>query len=124
MKTLQPRQTLTVRRSDRRLIARWEKIEEQMIANAQLLARQGSIASRRAHGRRLWLLRFMDVDQGRCVQRALYLGGDDQVEVVQRARDLLALLQAPKHLIKELKLVRSLIRKLCTIMRRARPGLG
>lgn len=91
-----------------------------MLANARLLARQGSVASRLANGRRLWLLRFKDVEQGRSVQRALYLGGQDQAEVVQRARDLLSVLRAPLRLSKELHLICGFVKTVRNMMRTAR----
>ncbi len=52
--------------------------------------KQGAIVSRRASGRRVWSLRFYVQEGGRRVQKSIYVGGDDQPELLFRARALLA----------------------------------
>ena len=69
--------------------ARWEAIRRKMEEHAVLLRRQGAIVARMARGRRVWSVRFRDRVDGREVQRAIYLGGDDQPELLRRARELL-----------------------------------
>jgi hypothetical protein len=69
--------------------ARWEEIREKIVRDAAHLRRQGSIVAKWARGRRVWALRFRVRDQGRTVQRSVYLGGDDQPELLGRARDFL-----------------------------------
>jgi len=69
---------------------RWQKIEQQMEENRCHLERQGSLAARQSGGRRVWMLRFFMETEGRHVQRSIYVGGDDQPELLKRVRGLLA----------------------------------
>jgi hypothetical protein len=69
--------------------ARWETVRAKIARDAPHLRRQGSIVAKWARGRRVWALRFRLREQGRTVQRSVYLGGDDQPELLGRARDFL-----------------------------------
>ncbi len=70
---------------------RWDVIRAKLLANADLLAERGSLAaSTSASGRRVWAVRFADVQDGRPVHRNIYVGGDDQAELLRRTHDWLA----------------------------------
>ena len=66
--------------------ARWAAIREELAANAGWLATQGVLAPRVVAGRRVWSIRFVVREDGRKVHRAVYVGGDDQPELLERAR--------------------------------------
>ncbi len=77
----------TVQATDRAQEPRWDAIERKLAANAERLADQGGlVAMKSASGRRVWVVRFVDVVDGRKVHRSVYLGGDDQPELLERAR--------------------------------------
>lgn len=84
-----------------RLAARWRTIEAKMRAAAEQLRNHGAIVSRMSSARRVWSLRYDDQVGDRSVQRAIYIGGDDQPLLLARARHLLASLQAPVACIAE-----------------------
>jgi len=75
--------------SPAQLVRRWARVEQQIEQNCHWLMCQGSIAARRTGARRVWLLRFFVEVDGRRIQRSIYIGGDDQPELVQRARELI-----------------------------------
>ena len=82
--------TTTARVSRPYLERRWQKILGKMQDQVMHLQRQGVIVSKiSSTGRRVWALRFCSRDQGRRVHRSIYLGGDDQPELLRRARLLL-----------------------------------
>ena len=67
---------------------RWAVIHGRMEAVADLLSRQGSVASRLTRGgARLHSVRFVEAVEGRRRQRAIYVGADEVL--VLRARDLI-----------------------------------
>ena len=67
---------------------RWAEIHGRMEAVADLLSRQGSVASRLTRGgARLHSVRFVEAVEGRRRQRAIYVGADEVL--VLRARDLI-----------------------------------
>ncbi len=76
---------------------RWQRLYPLLEANAVHLAKQGSLAVRHACGRRVWLLRFKVEQDGRRVQRAVYIGGDDQPELLQRVKNMLVLYRDRGH---------------------------
>ena len=73
---------------------RWAVIRSKLEAHADDLATQGVLVSRVASGRRVWKVRFVVREGGRRVHRAIYVGGDDQPELLERARRLLELYRA------------------------------
>jgi hypothetical protein len=68
---------------------RWIVLQDKLAANATWLARQGSLARKRGGGRRSWVVRFCTREDGRTVQRSLYVCSDDQPELLGRVRELL-----------------------------------
>jgi hypothetical protein len=66
---------------------RWHAVELKLAANAERLADQGGlVAMKSASGRRVWVVRFVDVVDGRKVHRSVYVGGDDRPELLARTR--------------------------------------
>ncbi len=75
---------------DPALERRWEAVRAKLLANYDRLAERGSMASSTsASGRRVWAVRFVDTQGGRPVHRNIYVGGDDQGELLRRTRDWL-----------------------------------
>src|SRR5437588_8721540 len=75
---------------DPALERRWEAVRAKLLANFDRLAERGSlVAGTSASGRRVWALRFTDSQGGRPVHRNVYIGGDDQAELLRRTRDWL-----------------------------------
>jgi len=66
---------------------RWRTIEAKIEAVAHELEHSGCIASQSKDGRRAWSLRYSSHQDGRTVQRAIYLGAAPAI--VERARRLL-----------------------------------
>jgi hypothetical protein len=81
---------------------RWAVIQGKLAAIAPLLARQGALVQKTVGGSRVWVVRFCVRENGRTVQRSLYVGTDDQVELLQRVRDLLRRYRAPSQWPKEM----------------------
>lgn len=75
----------SIRREDR-----LQQIEMQIEADAPYLRSQGCIITKRARGRRIWVLRYRVHREGKLVHRSIYLGGDEHIELRQRAEELLA----------------------------------
>jgi hypothetical protein len=73
---------------------RWATIRSKLEAHADDLATQGVLASRVASGRRVWRVRLVVRAGGRRVHRSIYVGGDDQPELLGRACRLLELYRA------------------------------
>ena len=66
---------------------RWHAIERKLAANAERLAdRGGLVAMTSASGRRVWVVRFEEVVEGAKTHRSLYIGGDDQPELLARTQ--------------------------------------
>ena len=73
--------------SDHRQRQRWHAIERKLAANAERLAdRGGLVAMKSASGRRVWVVRFEEVVEGAKTHRSLYIGGDDQPELLTRTQ--------------------------------------
>jgi hypothetical protein len=73
--------------SDHSQRQRWQAIEQKLAANAERLAEQGSlVAMKSASGRRVWVVRFLDVVDGAKIHRSLYIGGDDKPELLARTQ--------------------------------------
>ena len=73
---------------------RWAALRVKLEAHADDLATQGVLVSRVASGRRVWKVRLVIREGSRRVHRAIYVGGDDQPELLERARRLLELYRA------------------------------
>ena len=73
---------------------RWAALRVKLEAHADDLATQGVLVSRVASGRRVWKVRLVVRVGGRRVHRAIYVGGDDQPELLERARRLLEVYRA------------------------------
>ena len=87
--------TRTTSRSPRAdLERRWAALRAKLEAHADDLATQGVLVSRVASHRRVWKVRLVVRVGGRRVHRAIYVGGDDQPELLERARRLLELYRA------------------------------
>ncbi len=71
------------------LEARWDAILCKLETNADALARQGSLLAKSARGRRVWAVRFVAMEGGRRVQKAIYIGGDEVPELIERTASLL-----------------------------------
>jgi hypothetical protein len=66
---------------------RWRAIERKLAANAERLAdRGGLVAMTSASGRRIWVVRFVEVVDGAKIHRSLYVGGDDQPKLLARTQ--------------------------------------
>src|SRR4051794_39269148 len=63
---------------------RWAAIRRKLEAGAEHLATQGVLVPGIAAGRRVWKVRFVVREGGRPVHRAVYIGGDDQPELLER----------------------------------------
>ena len=73
--------------SDQTQRQRWHAIERKLAANAERLAdRGGLVAMKSASGRRVWVVRFVEVVNGAKIHRSLYIGGDDQPELLARTQ--------------------------------------
>ena len=73
--------------SDHSQRQRWHEIERKLAANAERLAdRGGLVAMKSASGRRVWVVRFVEVVDGAKIHRSLYIGGDDQPELLARTQ--------------------------------------
>ncbi|HEY2157620.1 MAG TPA: hypothetical protein VGH33_18470 [Isosphaeraceae bacterium] len=107
---------------DRALERRWETIRGKLVAHADLLAHQGTLASTiSASGRRVWAIRVVDRAGGRRVQRNLYVGGVDQPELLARTREWLDRCRARTD---EVDRLARLAATVSGVARRVRPGLG
>lgn len=73
--------------------------------------------------RRVWMLRFTEVVHDRPVQRAVYIGGDDQPEILDRARRLLDDIRAPQRFVQELSAYLAFTRRIVGALRRRSPRL-
>lgn len=69
--------------------ARWATLRLKLEANADVLARRGTLVAKVSRGRRVWVVRFVVEEGGRRVHRSVYVGGDDVPELIERARSLL-----------------------------------
>ena len=77
----------TVQATARAQERRWDAVELKLAANAERLADQGGLVSMKsASGRRVWVVRFVDVVDGRKVHRSVYIGGDDQPDLLARTQ--------------------------------------
>jgi hypothetical protein len=98
--------------------ARWRKVRAEMERNAYHLMRRGNIAAKWACGGRRWVLRFAAPDgRGRLVNRSLYLGSDENAEVVRHARALLGYYRATANWLEQIRLSARLGTRAAAILR-------
>jgi hypothetical protein len=72
---------------DHALERRWRAIERKLAANAERLADQGSlVAMKSASGRRILVVRFVELVNGVKTHRSIYIGGDDKPELLARTQ--------------------------------------
>ena len=71
------------------LEARWATIKLKLEANAEVLARRGTLVAKDARGRRVWAVRYVDEEGGKRAHRSIYVAGDELPELIERTRSLL-----------------------------------
>ncbi len=71
------------------LQARWDSILRKLEANANVLARQGTLVAKDARGRRVWVVRYVVQYFWMRANKEIYIGGDDVPELIERTRSLL-----------------------------------
>ena len=98
---------------------RWLAIRGQLESAAEILKKQGVIASRRASGRRVWSVRYRQEDQsGRRVHKTIYLG--DNAELIRRAQGLLDQFRRREAWYREVESMAKLTAALCRVVARNR----
>jgi hypothetical protein len=76
-----------VQAPDHALERRWRAIERKLAANAERLADQGSlVAMKSASGRRVLVVRFVELVNGVKTHRSIYIGGADNPELLARTQ--------------------------------------
>jgi hypothetical protein len=80
---------------------RWAALQEKFAANAPWLVRQGALVQKTTGSCRFWVVRFYVRDNGRTVQRSVYVGLDHETELRRRVEELLQRYRAPRHWPKE-----------------------
>jgi hypothetical protein len=78
------------RRPHFQLEERWRKICEHLDANIDHLVHQGTLSARRSGRRRVWSVRFVVQKDGCKRHRSIFVGGDEQAELLQRTQRRLA----------------------------------
>ncbi len=69
---------------------RWPKLRDKILQHALWLRHQGGLVLLRDRGRKpAWVIRFRAEEGGRKVHRTIYIGGEDQRELLRRVRPLL-----------------------------------
>jgi hypothetical protein len=103
---------------------RWHALERKLAANAERLAdRGGLVAMTSASGRRVWVVRFVELVDGAKVHRSLYIGGDDQPELLARTRRWLDQCRVSGHVAADVADYARLAAAACGVIRRLRPSL-
>jgi len=76
--------------SDPDIELRWQKIRDSLERHASDLIRRGSLVAKKTpSGRHVWVLRFQVREQGRARHRSVYIGGEEQRDLLRRVRQLL-----------------------------------
>ena len=96
---------------------RWLAIRARLEPFAEQLAHQGGVTSRLSGSRRVWSVRFVDRSAGKAVHRAVYLG--DDLEMVERVRQLLASWRSEGQLAAEAAEFARLAMRICSTLREA-----
>jgi hypothetical protein len=80
--------------------SRWPALCAKLQAHSATLAKQGTVTSRIAGGRRVFSVRFVDRQHGgKAVQRCIYVGGDQ--ELVRLTRELLESFKMERRLMRK-----------------------
>jgi hypothetical protein len=101
------------------LETRWAAIQEKMAANARWLVRRGSLTTKRAYGKRFWVLRFDRPEQGRACHRTIYIGREP--ELLRRTCCLLQQYRSRALWEKEVAAYAQLVGLLRAVLERLRP---
>jgi hypothetical protein len=110
--------------SDHSQLQRWHAIERKLAANAERLAdRGGLVAMKSASGRRVWVVRFVEVVEGAKIHRSLYIGGDDQPELLARTQRWLDHCRLSGRVAADVASHARLAAAACGAIRRLRPSL-
>ena len=103
------------------LEARWQTIQAKIASHAEHLVTQGAIVARTTRNGKVWMLRFYVAESGRRIQKAIYIGSDQQTEILARARQLLARYRSRADWAREIvqsarwaALAAAKLRKICT----------
>ena len=103
---------------------RWDAIETKLAANTERLADQGGmVAMKSASGRRVWVVRFGDVADGKTVHRSVYIGGDDQPELLARTQRWLDHCRVKGRVADDVAGYAGLAAAACGAVRRLHPSL-
>jgi len=101
---------------------RWAVLRRKLAAIAPCLARQGTLVQKTVGRSRVWVVRYCVRDNGRTVQRSLYVGTEDQAELVQRVRELLRRYRAPGRWPKEVAAFARFAASAHAALKRSLPG--
>jgi hypothetical protein len=97
---------------------RWSRIARKLNEAAAHLRAQGAVVRRRGAGRDVWVVRFRARGPDGARLRSIYVGGEDEPELVRRARRLLAELRAPSLRRREIDMFARCVRAAKTLMNR------
>jgi hypothetical protein len=97
---------------------RWARIARKIELAATHLRTQGVLVRRRDAGRRAWVVRYRTYDPEGTRLRSIYIGGDDEPELVQRATRLLAELRGPSRRRREIDMFARGVRAARTLVKR------
>jgi hypothetical protein len=76
--------------ADRELEARWAALANKLEQNRKWLGDQGSLVRKKARRGFCWVLRFFVEQDGRWLQRSIYICRGGELELIRRVRLLLA----------------------------------
>ena len=104
--------------------SRWQALRQRLEGASTHLARQGSLASRKAGNIRVWSVRYYEPKDGRKVQRSIYVGTDRELRL--RTYRWLYVLKAETRWMRQLpalcRATRGLVRGLARRRKIPRPG--
>lgn len=104
--------------------SRWQALRRRLEGASGHLARQGSLASRKAGNIRVWSVRYYEAVEGRRVQRSIYVGTNR--ELCLRTYRWLYVLKAEARWMRQLpalcRATRGLVRGLARRRKITRPG--
>ena len=103
---------------------RWEALRAKLEAHADDLATRGALVSRVASGRKVWRVRLVVRAGGRRVHRAIYVGGDEVPELLERTRSLLEGYRLPRRWAEEVQGYARLAARAGGLVRRLAAGRG
>lgn len=83
--------------NDHDLEAKWTKLRQKLLGYEVVLMHRGAPALKTSNGHRFWTLRLPIERDGRTVSGAIYIGREQDVELLARTRALLRRLREPAH---------------------------